>query len=185
MQPQQFIQQALGLARVAHFATRVNTSVILAQWADETGWGGPDWSVLHNPGNVSLGGQSVSYLKLSLGVQAYIYTMMQPQYDSVRNASDWTDQCLALGESPWAASHYDNGNGPGSALVQIILENNLLEYDMTNAQTPPARVYVSIAVTPTGKGYYILDTTGEVYAFGDAEYFGGMTPDGQVNLPTK
>lgn len=128
-----FFQEALPWARTAHAQTGVLTSVILAQWAAETGYGGPDWSVDHNPGNVgSFTGQPVnSFPTLAAGVQAYIQTMKLGYYAGVRSAVGYVAQCVALGNSPWAAAHYNDGNGPGSLLVAIVNQYNLTQYDST------------------------------------------------------
>lgn len=130
-----FWDEALPYAQQAHSQTGVLTSVILAQWANETAYGGPDWSVFHNPGNVGdpvAGGQMV-YPTLQAGVDAYISTMLLSYYDAVRAATTWQAQASALGRSPWAASHY--GSPPGEDLVQIIIANDLTQYD---GPTPPA-----------------------------------------------
>jgi hypothetical protein len=38
---------------------------------------------------------------------------------------------------------------------------------------------IAFEVTPTGKGYWFVTADGAVYAFGDAEYFGGLEMDAQ------
>ena len=40
-------------------------------------------------------------------------------------------------------------------------------------------IFLVQLILGAGKGYWILDSYGEVYSFGDAEYFGGLTPEGQ------
>lgn len=37
---------------------------------------------------------------------------------------------------------------------------------------------VTLAPTPTGKGYWLVTADGAVYSFGDAEYHGGLRPEG-------
>jgi hypothetical protein len=149
-----FWDEALPYAQQAHSQTGVLTSVILAQWANETGYGGVDWSVYHNPGNVgdpAAGGQT-TYPTLQAGVDAYISTMLLPYYAAVRSASTWQTQCAALGASPWAASHY--GNPPGEDLVQIINANDLTQYDGSPAPTP-----VPTPPQPTLGGSIIMGIT--------------------------
>jgi hypothetical protein len=127
-----FFDEALPEASRAAAATGLFTSVVLAQWADETDYGqSTDWTVKHNPGNISPGGVVASYPSLVIGVQAYIYTMnSQPQFGpSIRKGTTPQAQCFLLGDcSPvWAASHY--GSPPGSTLVQIIEDSDLTRYD--------------------------------------------------------
>lgn len=126
-----FYDEALPYAVRAHEQTGVLLSVVLAQWDDETGGGGPDWSVYHNPGNVgSFDNQPIKgYATLTAGVNAYVQNMNAPDYAPVRKASGWRSQCTALGASPWATGHYNDGNGPGSSLVSIIESNQLWRYD--------------------------------------------------------
>jgi len=129
-----FWDLALPYARQASAATGVHTSVILAQWADETGyrWPAPG----NNPGNVGNpqhGGQT-NYATLVAGVQAYIHTMMLGYYVHVRAPGTADEQATALGQSPWAASHY--GSPPGSVLLAIIAENGLTAYDGTTPAPP-------------------------------------------------
>lgn len=133
-----FWSEALPYAEQAHAETGVLTSVILAQWADETGyrWPPPD----NNPGNVgTFGGHTTSYATVQAGVDGYILTMNLPYYTGVRSSVGWMAQCHALGESPWAGSHYEaSGPPPGEDLVKIIEANNLTQYDSQPAPGPPA-----------------------------------------------
>ena len=51
--PAAFYAEALPWAQQVHSEMpEMFVSVVLAQWASETAYGGPDWSVYHNPGNV-------------------------------------------------------------------------------------------------------------------------------------
>jgi flagellum-specific peptidoglycan hydrolase FlgJ len=125
-----FWAEALPYAKQAHAATGVLTSVILAQWADETGFGGPDWQPpRNNPGNVGNTEEAgqMDYPTLADGVAGYIDTMNLPDYARVRAAQGWEAQALALGQSPWAAGRY--GNPPGSDLIAIIQADDLTQYD--------------------------------------------------------
>jgi hypothetical protein len=127
---QDFINEVLGYAQRGKAATGVLVSVILAQWACETGWGSSDFfSQGHNPAGISPGGQVAAYPSLDAGTDAWIQTMDLSYYDGVRGAGGWNAQCVALGQSPWAGSHYDNGNGPGSILLDLVKENSLWTYD--------------------------------------------------------
>lgn len=129
MNPQDFINDVLAYAQRGA-QTGLMVSVILAQWANETGWGSsPYFTDGHNPAGISPGGVVAAYPSLDAGVAAWIQTMDLPYYDAVRSAQGRNAQAVALGESPWAGSHYDNGSGPGSMLIEIINENNLWTYD--------------------------------------------------------
>ncbi len=134
-----FIAEALPYAERASSPTGVRVSVILAQWIDET-WDpatqspGPDWTVRHNPGNVSPGGIVATYPTLDAGVTAWVDTMLGPVYAPVRVAPTVAAQCMALGASPWAASHYmASGPPPGSDLERLVTTYDLTQYDL-----PPA-----------------------------------------------
>ena len=97
-----FIAEALPFAERASSSTRVRVSVILAQWIDEV-WDpatqspGPDWTVKHNPGNVSPGGVVATYPNLTAGVDAWEGTMLGPLYAPVRVAPTAVGQAVALG----------------------------------------------------------------------------------------
>jgi hypothetical protein len=173
-----FWAEALPYAKQAHAATGVLASVILSQWADETGYGGPDWSQLHNPGNVSPGGADASYPTLQAGVEAYVAARNNGLYAAVKSARDWRAQCVALGQSPWAAGHYDaTGGGPGSDLIDIVTEYDLTQYDApAAAPTPslPSKLVVGMAATPGGGGYWLVTAGGIVSHFGDAPAIGSL-----------
>jgi hypothetical protein len=126
-----FFPVALPYALQVHTSTGVLTSVLLAQCADETGYGGPDWTVAHNPGNVgSFDNVPVhTFPTLEAGTLAWAQTYKNGLYGPVLAAVGWQDQCIALGESPWSSAHYDDGNGPGSALIWIVVNFNLTRYD--------------------------------------------------------
>ena len=72
MTPAQFFAAAKPFADWANRDTGVHQSVILAQWAIETAYGGADWlPPRNNPGNVgnyTAGGQ-MDYPTLAAGVQ--------------------------------------------------------------------------------------------------------------------
>lgn len=150
-----FWDEALPYAQQAHTKTGVLVSVVLAQWAEETGYGGVDWSVHHNPGNVgSFDGQPVnSFPTLQAGVDAYVQTIMLSYYVAVREAKGYIDQCHALGESPWASAHYESSGPPmGEDLIKIIVANGLTKYDVVPAPPIPKvdgqRVIAGMFYTP-------------------------------------
>lgn len=193
MTPSQFFAAAAPFAKWAHMDTGVLEGVVLAQWADENGFVWPPPG--NNPGNVgnTLHGGMVNYANITQGVAAYIQTMQLGYYKAVRAAQTWQAQAVALGESPWAAGHY--GSPPGSALVDIIEQYGLTSFDsgVTPPVPPPAPKVdpdMLIALTETGKGYWLCSPSGAVETFGDAQYLGGPNTSlvngkwtGPPNLP--
>jgi hypothetical protein len=141
-----FWGEALPWARQAKAVVpSMFVSVILAQWAEETGYGGYDWSVAHNPGNVgSFDGQPLNaFPNLTVGVKAYEQCLTNGYYTNVLHATTWQAQCYALGNSPWASAHYEAaGPPPGEDLIKIVNNFNLTQYDgaspvPTPTPTPP------------------------------------------------
>lgn len=162
-----FFDDAAPWAQIAHTHTGVLPSVILAQWADETGyrWPAPG----NNPGNVgnTVHGGQVNFSSVAAGVDAYIQTMNLPYYAAVRAAPNWVDQCYALGRSPWAAGHYNaDGGPPGEDLVKIVLNNDLATHYDSAAPIPnptPARKEDEMLILETPTKTYLLIGSGKVY----------------------
>jgi hypothetical protein len=156
MTPAEFFAEAAPWARqVKEAIPTMFVSVVLAQWANETGYGGPDWSPSNNPGNVGdpdAGGQTV-FPTLAAGVATYITTLQLDYYDAVRAATSPADQMRALGESPWAASHY--GTPPGVDLTVIYTAYDLASYDSV-APEP-----VQLPQQKDGTMGWILNGTGQ------------------------
>lgn len=182
-----FFTDGLGYARQAHQATGVLTSVILAQWANETAFGGPDWSVYHNPGNVgdpSAGGQT-TYPSLEIGTDAYIQTMNLGYYVHVRQALGWKEQATELGLSPWAASHY--GSPPGIDLISIIEQYGLTVYDgpQPAPKPPPLKELdeMDSVVTPNGDIVsHAVGTNGHYYEIRRQAGFQGLPATAGVSI---
>jgi hypothetical protein len=174
-----FVADVIGEADRGAAATGVLPSVVVAQWADETAFGGrtgpaPAWTVGHNPAGISPGGVIARYPSFAAGVDAWIETMNLAYYVGVRTAHGATVQAVMLGRSPWAAGRYDNGGGPGSALLAIMAGANLQQFDPTSPTSkaaPPMLHHPIVAAvpTPTGAGYYLVGSDGGVFAFGDAD----------------
>jgi hypothetical protein len=162
----QFFQTWLSDARTASKQTGVLPSVILAQWADETAYGTSHAFVVgNNFAGVSYSGLS-SFSSQAAGLAAYIAVLNQHIYDPVRKASGAQSQALALGRSPWAASHYDMADydaagqpadgtwsapKPGADLLGIISQFNLSQFDAGaggGAASSAQAVSVSSAFTP-------------------------------------
>jgi hypothetical protein len=140
--PAAFWIEALPWARTAAADTGLFVSLVLAQWADETEYGGPDWSEFRNPGNVgdpAAGGQT-TFPTLQAGVNEYINLMnTSPQFGPrIKQGATPQTQAILLGTAHpvWALGGYNDGNGPGSALISIISDYNLTQYD----SAPPSPV---------------------------------------------
>lgn len=225
----EFWVEALPYAEQAHNETGLFTSLILSQWADETAYGGPDWSPRNNPGNVGdpeAGGQT-TFPTLQAGVNEYVHLMnTSPQFGPrVRTGITPQIQAYLLGSAHpvWALAGYNDGHGPGSALVEIMTAYDLTQFDaprpgpapvppapstpleatmlatcptgglwvagsdggvfaenceyfgsLPGLKVVPAHPVTGIAATPTGKGYWLCDQGGGLYALGDAVYAGNI-----------
>lgn len=118
-----FLRTLGPAAAAASAATGFPEPVVLAQWANETGWGTSSAFLSgHNFAGVSPGGSVASYPDLATGLAAYEATANAHYYDPVRAAPSPEAAAVALGAGPWAAGHYQDANneGPGSALLQIM-----------------------------------------------------------------
>lgn len=132
MSVQSFLDEVLGDARTASARTGVPVSTILAQWGIETGWGtSRAWRQGNNYAGVSPGGRIASYDTRASGLEAYISTMQSPHYTAVRAAGDGYAAAAALAASPWAASHYNDGQ----ALTSVLDRYQLTQYDAGDAPT--------------------------------------------------
>lgn len=162
-----FFTEYLSDAQTAHVATGVLTSVILAQWADETGYGGSKAFVSgNNFAGVSAGGGVNTFATKAKGLDAYINALNQSIYNPVRQAVGWRAQAVALGVSPWAGARYNakaynagarctfSNQGStcptllanaGIDLINIIQSNNLTQFDSASTNNPSSG---STAVTP-------------------------------------
>ncbi len=134
MTPDEFAAKYLSIAQECSAkASGLDPRVILAQFADETGWGTSPLcldhlnlaGISHFNGWANSGG-FCSFPTLADFVVAYGQVINNGLYGAVlaaAKAGESADaQAKALGESDWAASHYDNGGGPGSSLVALMAE---------------------------------------------------------------
>lgn len=133
-----FISDVLATAKSASAQTGVLVSVILAQWADETGWGSSlAWLEGNNYAGVTIPGSALitgvtAFPNRPAGLASYISNLNSSLYTTVRDARTWESQAKALGTSPWASGHYVGYapfNFPGGALVAIIETRVLTQYD--------------------------------------------------------
>ena len=120
-------------------ATGLSPCLFLCQWADETGFGSctncsksccNNWAGICSDcyGCPNFGqGQYCTYPGGLQGfTEGYIaYIKGSGHYGSVLATAGQSlhAQMVALGESPWAGSHYNNGGGPGSSLWTIWQDN--------------------------------------------------------------
>lgn len=193
-----FWPQALPWAQQVHAKLpELFISFVLAQWAEETGYGGPDWTPNNNPGNVgSFDGQPVNkFATKAAGVAAYEQTITNGLYGPVLAALSPDSQSFALGNSPWASAHYEAaGPPPGEDLVKIIASFDLTQYDGTGpapkpAPPPPApeilkptsgkvgmlnAPIVAVVRTPSGNGYIEVGADGGTFNYGDAPFLGSL-----------
>ena len=170
-----FWSDALPYAQQVHSATGVLTSVLLSQAADEQAYRWPPNG--NNIANVgSFDGQPINvFPSIEAGTLAWAQTMNMPDYAAVRAAIGWRLQAIELGYSPWATSHYNNGGGPGSVLVEIIQENDLTQYDSTSEGPVLSAPIISVIAPPQGGGYWLIARDGGVFSFPSTlPFYGSM-----------
>lgn len=179
---QLFVSKYAATAARAAADTGLWTSVVLAQWSNETFYGTSRAFLLgNNFAGVSPGGVIANYPSQSAGLAAYIETMNLPDYDPVRAArsSGAREQAFALGRSPWAAGHYAGVDGvDGSALVSIMDALDLYAYDgaenSLNPQPQKMEAPQMFCSDPQTGGIFATDENGDGYGFLGAPYPGGL-----------
>ncbi len=143
-----FIRLVLGSARRASEQTGWPVALILAQWANEHNWILPDVYVrdgfnfghaipFDTPEGVCFGYGVVNGFcnapDQAAGLRIWVHVAKLPYYAAVAPAAakgGVYSAATALGESPWAESHYADANGnPGGALAAIISQWHLEQYD--------------------------------------------------------
>ena len=168
MTPAEFVAKYQPIAdQCSARAKGLDPNVILAQFAIETatvaGWGTSPLCVDHlNLAGISHfngwanSGGFCSFPTLDDFVVAWGQVINNGLYDGVLNSvNESADaQATALGASPWAASHYNDGNGPGSSLIAIMGE-------LTNsapAPTPAPSPASDSTTTIDGRRAYIVQS---------------------------
>lgn len=146
-----FIEEVLGDAHAAASHLGIPVSSVLAQWADETGWGtSVAWRNGHNYAGVSImekfqkelgahyanEGEILFYPNREAGLAGYIGRWSDSVYNETRaewatHAHDAYQVAKDIEDSPWAAGHYG-----GSGLRAIIMQNNLTRFDGQPAPQP-------------------------------------------------
>ena len=146
--------------------TGLSPCLFLCQWADETEYGTctdcPPAAGCNNYSGINGTGCDgyQAYSSLSAFANGEIAVLHQSNFASVLAAAGESlhDQMIALGSSPWAGSHYNNGSGPGSVLWQI-WEGVYSSYGLdcqipsTSSSSPPPPVITPLpnVVIPLGK----------------------------------
>lgn len=127
-----------------HSRTGIPISVLMAQVLDETGGlTSAVWYSCHNPAGIeggSCGGPYAFYATYVEAAQGYADTYMGGYYNNVlalaRSGASIQALCVAIGDSPWAGSHYVGSNGePGGALYEIIQCNDLTQFDSVSGSS--------------------------------------------------
>ena len=152
MTPEQldWVNDVLPYARDAASDLHIPVSAVLAQWADETGWGtselfrdafnfagvtgDADGQVRRLGARVRPDG-FLAYPTHEVGVQGYVMRWNDPVYNNTRNAWHADDSAIAVAKameaSPWAAGHYNFRD-----LEVIIEDNDLTAYDSGDVPQP-------------------------------------------------
>ena len=127
--------------------TGIDANLIMAQWGIETGWGTSyQWKTNYNPAGIGITSDAVqgqNYGGIAGGVQAYInFVNNNSRYQAVKSAVGAQAQAIAMGNSGWAASGYNDGGGPGSSLLSTM---NSLGVNVDTGQPMPANAFASSA----------------------------------------
>lgn len=135
-------------------STKIPISVILAQMADETGYGTSyQWVSCKNPAGLTLDGLTC-FSSYEEAEQTYASYYHNGDYNHVLQvaASGGTPQqvAVAIGQSPWASSHYNAAvcpqgcdyipQNPGIDLINIIDDYDLTTYDTVQLSSDTAYV---------------------------------------------
>lgn len=181
MAPQQFFQSqnTRTFANVVYEKTHIPQSVIMAQMGIETAYGqSQPWRVCKNPAGIKQysptpcqandGGWYRSYSTYAAAAQEYADFYLNNSYYShvlaVAQSGGSPEQvATALGQSPWASSHYrlTPSSPDGSLLISIMRQYNLTQYDVTPSKghAPPPPTMPSSSPHPSAKPSYLLLAT--------------------------
>lgn len=144
---------ALEVARHVSQQTGIPVSALLAQMANETGFGTSTlWRECNNPAGMkwyrgALGnrrGEFQCFPDLATAAREYVRFWHNGYYDRVlqvaRAGASPEEVLRAIGESPWAGGHYVGVGAyayPGGALVEIWRRYQLARYDVPGMPTEP------------------------------------------------
>ena len=141
-----YVRFVLPYAKRAHDATGWPVSMILAQWGLEQGWQTPTFTGYNFgncgglvgepfiPGTAVPGSPSTFAYADSPedGLRFYIHVAHLGYYTEIAPAAKTggpVAAAKALGASPWDAGHYMHDNSPGSALIALMQQYNLQQFD--------------------------------------------------------
>lgn len=112
---------------------------VLVQWALETDFGSSEAAVSQrNYAGISRHGRLITFPSLAAFVAAYENTLHLGWYQKVIAPGTPEEQMTALGESPWAASHYtEPGGAPGSSLIAVYQQYDKLIAAALGDQSAP------------------------------------------------
>jgi hypothetical protein len=127
--PAQFVAAYAGPADRVAQSSGISRWTVLTQWALETGWCASNSGCSYNnlAGITCHGGCPCTssgfcrYPDTFAFADDWVRVIHNGYYPGVLNSIGTTlrQQMTELGRSPWAASHYDNGGGPGSSLINV------------------------------------------------------------------
>ena len=167
MTPAQFVSTFLSEAQICASGTGLNPCLFLAQWADETGWGtSRAFSVCRNLAGINpFNGYSdcdgyAQFSSYTESAHAEVTVLHNGLYSGVLATAgqSFDTQARALGNSPWASGKYDDGGGPGSALISIY-NASISPYTScpqgssgSSPNPPPVIIYPVKYTYPSGNG---------------------------------
>lgn len=142
--PVEFVEKYGEVADELASFFHLDRNLFLAQFAIETGWGSSYEAntdlnlagIMYNGIACTRGSYGFArFASLQNFATCYKNVLNLPYYTNVRAQSGkpFDSQAVALGESPWAASHYNDGGGPGSLLISV---EKLLPNTSTPTVTP-------------------------------------------------
>ena len=161
-----FFQAWAPYAQQVHAATGVDTGVLLALAAEETGYGTSAlaaqynvWSVKWTPeapaGTTDQPGGFCGYPSPEAAVEDMIRVLSLPEYAAVRQAQGVQAQVAALVDSPYDGGTLAQRRTWGHTILAVYAEQGLSQYDgPAGTAAPPGRVttgpgMVTISDLPT------------------------------------
>lgn len=144
-----------AMASYVSQSTNIPLSVILAQMADETRYGTSyQWMSCKNPAGLSLNGQLGCFTSYQQAEQTYAEYYHNGYYNHVlavaKSGASPQQVAVAIGQSPWAGTHYDATvcpkgcdympPNPGIDLIDIIDEYDLTRYDAVQLSSDTAYI---------------------------------------------
>lgn len=157
-----FFTKMMPYAVEASNRTHVPVSVILAQWANESAYGTSDLAKnANNFGGINHTGNSIAagtygayakYSDINQFVDDYVRVLNLSYYDKVRAAGTVDGAVRALGDSPYAGSHYSVNGVPGQSLANIINQYHLSSVIPTTDGMPAddLKKYAAIGLAVVG-----------------------------------